>query len=104
MTDLLDRIAIYRTGNRQERDALHRQTAALKSEAMERRRQLAAGLGGLPAIDPAVGIGLVQLGGRFGPVRRECYEMIEARGARSVVLTVGRGPYEYNVQVPLATE
>jgi hypothetical protein len=30
--------------------------------------------------------------------------MIEARGARSVVLTVGRGPYEYNVQVPLARD
>jgi serine protease Do len=31
-------------------------------------------------------------------------KMIEQRGARSVVLTVGRGPYEYNVQVPLARE
>jgi serine protease Do len=31
-------------------------------------------------------------------------KMIETRGARSVVLTVGRGPYEYNVQVPLASE
>jgi serine protease Do len=31
-------------------------------------------------------------------------KMIEVRGARSVVLTVGRGPYEYNVQVPLASE
>jgi serine protease Do len=30
--------------------------------------------------------------------------MIESRGARGVVLTVGRGPYEYNVQVPLARE
>jgi serine protease Do len=30
--------------------------------------------------------------------------MIEVRGARSVVLTVGRGPYEYNVQVTLASE
>ncbi|MGH7893240.1 MAG: trypsin-like peptidase domain-containing protein, partial [Candidatus Binatia bacterium] len=30
--------------------------------------------------------------------------IIEARGARSVVLTVGRGPYQYNVQVPLAHE
>jgi Do/DeqQ family serine protease len=30
--------------------------------------------------------------------------MIEVRGARSVVLTVGRGPYEYNVQVVLASE
>jgi hypothetical protein len=30
--------------------------------------------------------------------------MIEVRGARSVVLTVGRGPYEYNVQVALASE
>jgi serine protease Do len=30
--------------------------------------------------------------------------MIEVRGARNVVLTVGRGPYEYNVQVPLARE
>ena len=29
-------------------------------------------------------------------------KMIEVRGARSVVLTVGRGPYEYNVQLPLA--
>jgi serine protease Do len=28
--------------------------------------------------------------------------MIEVRSARSTVLTVGRGPYEYNVQVPLA--
>jgi serine protease Do len=28
--------------------------------------------------------------------------MIEARGARGVVLTVGRGPYQYNVQVGLA--
>jgi serine protease Do len=31
-------------------------------------------------------------------------KMIESRGARSVVLTVGRGPYEYNVQVPLARD
>ena len=31
-------------------------------------------------------------------------KMIEVRGARTVVLTVGRGPYEYNVQVPLARE
>jgi serine protease Do len=31
-------------------------------------------------------------------------KMLEVRGARSVVLTVGRGPYEYNVQVPLARE
>jgi S1-C subfamily serine protease len=31
-------------------------------------------------------------------------KMIEQRGARSVVLTVGRGPYEYNVQVPLARD
>ncbi len=31
-------------------------------------------------------------------------KMIEQRGAQSVVLTVGRGPYEYNVQVPLARE
>jgi serine protease Do len=30
--------------------------------------------------------------------------MIELRGARGVVLTVGRGPYQYNVQVPLARE
>ncbi len=30
--------------------------------------------------------------------------MIEVRGARIVVLTVGRGPYEYNVQVRLAEE
>jgi serine protease Do len=29
--------------------------------------------------------------------------MLERRGARSVVLTVGRGPYEYNVQVPFAS-
>jgi serine protease Do len=31
-------------------------------------------------------------------------KMIESRGARGVVLTVGRGPYEYNVQVPLARD
>jgi len=31
-------------------------------------------------------------------------KMIESRGARSVVLTVGRGPYQYNVQVPLARD
>jgi serine protease Do len=31
-------------------------------------------------------------------------KMLELRGARSVVLTVGRGPYEYNVQVALARE
>ena len=31
-------------------------------------------------------------------------KMIEVRGARSLVLTVGRGPYEYNVQVPLARD
>jgi S1-C subfamily serine protease len=30
--------------------------------------------------------------------------MIELRSARNVVLTVGRGPYEYNVQVPLARD
>jgi len=30
--------------------------------------------------------------------------MIETRGARGVVLTVGRGPYQYNVQVALAGE
>jgi serine protease Do len=29
-------------------------------------------------------------------------KMLELRSARSVVLTVGRGPYEYNVQIPLA--
>src|SRR5262249_58864421 len=27
---------------------------------------------------------------------------IELRGARSVLMSVGRGPYQYNVQVPLA--
>jgi serine protease Do len=31
-------------------------------------------------------------------------KMIESRGARGLVLTVGRGPYEYNVQVPLARD
>jgi len=29
-------------------------------------------------------------------------KMIELRGARSVLLSVGRGPYEYNVHLPLA--
>src|SRR5881628_1902461 len=29
-------------------------------------------------------------------------KMIELRGARSVLLSVGRGPYQYNVNVPLA--
>lgn len=29
-------------------------------------------------------------------------KMIEVRGARSVLLSVGRGPYQYNVTVPLA--
>ena len=31
-------------------------------------------------------------------------KMLENRAARSVVLTVGRGPYEYNVQIQLARE
>jgi len=31
-------------------------------------------------------------------------KMIEVRAARSVVLSVGRGPYQYNVQVPLARD
>ncbi len=31
-------------------------------------------------------------------------KMIEVRGVRSVVLSVGRGPYQYNVQVPLARD
>ena len=29
-------------------------------------------------------------------------KMIELRSARSVLLSVGRGPYQYNVNVPLA--
>ena len=29
-------------------------------------------------------------------------KMIEVRSARSVLLSVGRGPYQYNVNVPLA--
>jgi serine protease Do len=31
-------------------------------------------------------------------------KMLEVRSAQSVVLTVGRGPYQYNVQVPLARD
>jgi hypothetical protein len=29
-------------------------------------------------------------------------KIIEVRSARSVLLSVGRGPYQYNVNVPLA--
>jgi serine protease Do len=58
---------------------------------------------------PAARIG-VQRGDRFlglggtglasqGEFRRR---MIELRGARSVLLSIGRGPYQYNVHVPLA--
>jgi len=30
--------------------------------------------------------------------------MIDLRGARSVLLSVGRGPYQYNVNVPLVRD
>ena len=29
-------------------------------------------------------------------------KMVEVRAARSILLSVGRGPYQYNVNVPLA--
>jgi Do/DeqQ family serine protease len=46
---------------------------------------------------------ILGLGGKaVGSTAELRRKMIEVRGARSVVLTVGRGPYEYNVQVPLA--
>jgi hypothetical protein len=35
----------------------------------------------------------------MGEFRRK---IIELRGAREVLLSVGRGPYQYNVNVPLA--
>ena len=53
---------------------------------------------GLRRGDRILGLGGTAVGST-AELRRK---MIEVRGARSVVLTVGRGPYEYNVQVPLS--
>ena len=55
---------------------------------------------GLRRGDRVIGLGGTALAST-ADLRRK---MIELRGARSVVLTVGRGPYEYNVQVPLTRE
>jgi Do/DeqQ family serine protease len=58
---------------------------------------------------PAAGIGvqhgdrLLGLGGTpLGSIAEFRRKVIELRSARSVLLSVGRGPYQYNVNVPLA--
>jgi hypothetical protein len=48
--------------------------------------------------DRLLGLGGVPLR-TLAELRRK---MIEVRGARSVLLSVGRGAYQYNVNVPLA--
>jgi S1-C subfamily serine protease len=50
--------------------------------------------------DRLLGIGGTALDSRAALGRR----LVELRGAESVLLSVGRGRYQYNVQVPLAPE
>ena len=60
---------------------------------------------GSPAarIGVARGDRLLGLGGtRVGSMAEFRRKMIEVRAARSVLLSIGRGPYQYNVNVPLA--
>lgn len=60
---------------------------------------------GSPAarIGVARGDRLLGLGGTpVGSMAEFRRKMIEVRAARSVLLSIGRGPYQYNVNVPLA--
>ncbi len=89
--ELLDRIGVYRTGNRAERLALHAQTAALKAEAMAARRRLAERFTGPGPIDRDAGYGALTLEG-FEAVREEAYGLIAARDGSA---HRGKGSVDY---------
>ena len=80
---VMDRTAVSKTGSRALRRALHAQTAALKAQALRRRRELAAPLlDGPEVMSRLSGLGSQDLAGSplVQAARAEAYRLVEANG------------------------